>query len=1415
MNGNRQTVGYDSNGRISQITDGAGRVVLLTRDPNNGYLQKIREQVSSGVYRDTTFTYTNSALTTITYPDGNHTDFTYDANGNIDYVTGIGTGNDVEKLDFSFTSSSPYRVTYMDQSTPAANGSELNFSYYNNRTELTDSENRTEIYEFNDYGNTDCVIGPDGGAEFAKFGTPNSDGSIPGSMSKVTSNTDLQKFGTNYIKNGSCETDTDWTFQGSHVVYATGAGYIGSRGILIGDSISSGDSTFYQWVTLEKGKEYTLSGYMNSNSDSNHGKGALFAAYYDSNGVLQQPKYTDWYSISVDGQDQGWNRFSIDFTVPSDASSTSVKVGGECIYNNGDVWFDCLQLEDGATANKYNIVENPDFNYVTSGAPDKWTEGNCGSSDHVISSSGGTKPDTMSDNSFEFTGDASTNKYIDQTLNICGNQGNTFTVGGWVKGHSIPIPTGNTTIKFGIAIKFDYINEADTWQILYFSSDIYDWQYLCQKVVADDDYQNCTIRVEYNYNANTADFDGIQVYSGGSDNQYDYDSNGNLTKMTYPDGKTEQLTYYSGTNNVHTHTYTDGKVTTYTYDSNNNVKTVATATGITTTYDYDSYGNLLDTKVGGTTNYIKNSAAYDSISNNNYMDYKTDPFGKVMNYSYDPFKGTLSNSTDPFSNEVDNTYDSNTDQLKTTSLTTGGITVSNSYTYTNDHLTQISHNAPNNSSVDYNINYNTLGWNTGTSVGDQPLVTNSLQDRTGNINSVTYHNGGTSGDQTINYTYDDYDRPILISDNSTPPAPLYSIAYDNRGNIGYIKDYVQNVEYFYEYDVLNRTAKIMRRDGSGIWSTSSYTFNASNLISEFREDNTNYQVGTDFDNIATSYTYNDDGKPTATMITHNSDSENITYDTLGRLSSYNYKWGTDDDYDVSIGYYTGTECTRTSRIQTMTYTNFQGSQTLTYTYDDRGYITCMQKDANNYSQYRYDALGELVRENYKWNGTSYTMIYAYDVGGNITSKTKYAFVDGDGPVVTLISTVAYGYNSTAWKDKLTSYNGTTISYDNIGNPLSDGTWNYTWTQGRELQQISNGTTTASYKYNKDGIRTEKTVNGTTTIYNVVGDRVTWEKTGNNNPIYYYYDPNGKLVGLDYNGVPYFYIYNAQGDIIKIAKDITGYADVEYTYDAWGNCSISGDMASTLGVDNPYRYRGYRYDNETGLYYLQSRYYNPVWGRFINSDMLIGNTGSLQANNMFEYCFNDPIQKSDSSGADSLLDEFLKMLGLGSIIATDDQTNGEMSGLLNACSPGWNDNYSASEKIGADIIANTEDNLYNTKIVVDVSLSAGTPINTVYGKAGFTGLISLNGNPTSIYLHGGIGTASGVGLPLSPSFTIATVSGVNKPKDYSGLFIDCGFADLFGSSTDIGFPNYKIAQSGFTITTGIGIYAGADYYWTIK
>ena len=163
-------------------------------------------------------------------------------------------------------------------------------------------------------------------------------------------------------------------------------------------------------------------------------------------------------------------------------------------------------------------------------------------------------------------------------------------------------------------------------------------------------------------------------------------------------------------------------------------------------------------------------------------------------------------------------------------------------------------------------------------------------------------------------------------------------------------------------------------------------------------------------------------------------------------------------------------------------------------------------------------------------------------------------------------------------------------------------------------------------YNENGLRVQKTVNGIATDYTLHGKNVVHMKMGNDE-LHFFYDAQNKPAVVVYNGVPYSYVKNLQGDIVGIL-DSNKNVVVSYVYDAWGRpISCLGTMASMLGKINPFRYRGYVYDEETGLYYLRSRYYNVIWMRFINADILI-------TRNVYQYCNNNPCKHADHSGLEA-------------------------------------------------------------------------------------------------------------------------------------------------------------------------------------
>ena len=180
----------------------------------------------------------------------------------------------------------------------------------------------------------------------------------------------------------------------------------------------------------------------------------------------------------------------------------------------------------------------------------------------------------------------------------------------------------------------------------------------------------------------------------------------------------------------------------------------------------------------------------------------------------------------------------------------------------------------------------------------------------------------------------------------------------------------------------------------------------------------------------------------------------------------------------------------------------------------------------------------------------------------------------------------------------------------------------------------------TYTYNADGIRTSKTVNGVKHIYHLSGTQILseeWTEGNVQHILIFVYDASGNPIGMSHyeNGAQrgtYVFVKNIQGDITGIYDD-EGTCLVTYTYDAWGNVTVSysNGGASTAARYNPFRYRGYYYDIETGFYYLNSRYYDSNAGRFLNADIYINANGDLIGFNMFAYCGNNPVMGYDPSG----------------------------------------------------------------------------------------------------------------------------------------------------------------------------------------
>ena len=463
-----------------------------------------------------------------------------------------------------------------------------------------------------------------------------------------------------------------------------------------------------------------------------------------------------------------------------------------------------------------------------------------------------------------------------------------------------------------------------------------------------------------------------------------------------------------------------------------------------------------------------------------------------------------------------------------------------------------------------------------------------------------------------------------------------------------LEDVDNNITICYNYDSLDRLISSVQKIGNTIKGYTSYEYDGQSRVSEYYCGFAGATGGTLSQTYA--YTYDaEDGNLTNIAVSVGNiygDSISYTYDALKRLSAKSVV-GQYRTLAQNYSYRTVSGNRTTTQISGLNWT-LQGSSILSYTYsyDSLGNITAIYKDGSLVSSYSYDNQSQLVTEIDYVNDVKY--IYNYDTYGNIRSVDRYTY-----STETYIDADIYSYTNTSWLDRLTAFNGTTITYDAIGNPLSynnGSAYTFTWKNGRELASVVKGGVTTTYKYDAGGQRVSKTYGSTTYNY-YYADGLLVRQTWGNHYIDFLYDESGTPYSLVYDGVQYYYVKNVQGDVVQI-RSVYGTLLVEYSYDAWGNVlSITGSYANTLGVDNPIRYRSYYYDFETGFYYLNSRYYDPAVKRFINADGSIsGVGGDFLGYNQYAYCFNNPINLSDYTGNWPTWGQICKVITGAAIVA---------------------------------------------------------------------------------------------------------------------------------------------------------------------
>ena len=298
----------------------------------------------------------------------------------------------------------------------------------------------------------------------------------------------------------------------------------------------------------------------------------------------------------------------------------------------------------------------------------------------------------------------------------------------------------------------------------------------------------------------------------------------------------------------------------------------------------------------------------------------------------------------------------------------------------------------------------------------------------------------------------------------------------------------------------------------------------------------------------------------------------------------------------------------------------------TYTYDENGNITEI-RDGDNISKFWYDGANRIVRE----LNENTEISYEYDEKGNIIS-TDAQYVNEDVRIPLAIQRYYYTATGgiTGFEHSAIVHPGTgqtvfpiCTEYNAGGYPLNYLGKEIIW-DGSRMAQMGE----VKYKYNAEGIRQEKEVNGRKHIYYTQGtkllaEKITEEGQPDINKQYLY--AGEKPIGFVLNGKPYQYLYNGLGNLVRVFDAKTGRIAAEYSYTAFGSCTVTNHTEENIGDQNPIRYKGYYYDEETGLYYLKSRYYSPAYRIFLSPDEPeYMDPSDFSGLNLYTYCYNNPI-----------------------------------------------------------------------------------------------------------------------------------------------------------------------------------------------
>ena len=1115
--------------------------------------------------------------------------------------------------------------------------------YLHHETIYSDIHGYNIKYIFDYWGHTVNVIDSFGNAAFYKYSNPFTcylDSSDSNNLfdiineapdyynnHKLLESSEPLKQQFNYIQNhGFEECNKNWTIGPYGIIdYSSSEKILGNYSLSLANYVTYG-SYAYQDITLDSGS-YTIQGWIKNDSSTN----GTYIEIFNADTIISS-------SLPISGTE--WKRYDLKFELEN-PKTISVRLWNTSIST---AHFDNVQLVEGLVDedidyfidSRYNIITDNSFENSSS----LWELSSGATIESIPNPSDFMHP-ILGEKAVCINGDSHTKRYVSQTFNpdtIMGN-GLTFVIGGWAQSsNAVPNksyydgPITSDERFFGLKIILEVaqdplaLENTDTLTYYFpFDPSIEDWQYI-MKTISIPDYLYCDqIIIEGIYQGEgKAYFDDFQIYYDRINTEYSYNINGNLTDVSKPSG--EQISYgYDSNNQIKTITTRD-IITTANYDGllmNNIIRN-----NVFVAFHYNPANQLDETQYGKPSEGKWFTSTTKYTTDGQYVSKTIDEFGNVANYTSDQSISAITEIIDTLGTTQNFVYNSYGQLTSTIMTATDSTSIGCSYDYKSDgKLQYITRNG-----VVYEVVYDDLDRITNLKVSNDVIVTNAYivdesdYSKSNLLEKQTYGNG-----YEIKFVYDKEDRIKEVQEKvgEEPYSVLFEYEYDACGKLSIFKDHVNDNVYYYSYDLVGRLKNIIDQnsneiscgyDSQGNVNHYTYVIEGCEREIDFNYDNqTGLYDQTSYGGVEKNYYYDDDSLSRLNRI-------ELLFASTTLSKDYHY-----EEDDVIYG-------TTSTRVCSIVYKKNISTQMI-YSYHyyknniDDILVTLENGTILEHYSYVYDGFNELIRENYDDGTTSFTKVYTYDGNGNIETMKTYEYTTSD--IIdesNLLESIDFDYIS----DRITKITANGVennafTYDEIGNLLTDGTNSYTW-NGKELIQVQTSSGTYNYQYNDQGIRTQKEeVYGEITKYYLDGEKVLVE-INNNDTIYYAYDVDGSLISMNLNGIEYYYVTNMQGDIIELVAG-DGTIVVSYKYDAWGN--IIGTPFDISNVDlankNPYRYRGYRYDNETGFYYLQSRYYNPEIGRFISADSLMGTKGEILSHNLYAYCGNNPIMNIDPNG----------------------------------------------------------------------------------------------------------------------------------------------------------------------------------------